>query len=388
MNTKLVVLFCMLTQTPLAACVNHSAYSNDLNRYEPPEEIREAMESMALLGILIFEGFWIDYLRSNRVIREFEEKGGIIWHTSEGLFTPDLSFSNTWRIECRLPRFTGTASDLKPVLLRLNVQELTVHGSPDSPMDGTFLTALADDELRALDLENVVVDELSMRCLAENSGQLVSLRLHSQLLSDSQLELLDRCPRLQQLIINSDAVTDRSLAAVLRTSRDIEYIEVIGKKVDGSFLTTVMGPLYSLRMDHCGVTDVALKELRRFPELEVLSIDSSRRVTDEGMKSIRLLNNLVGLNISGAAIGKVGLSSLARLESLKTLVIDDCKGIRDDCVEAISRMPALERLSIQNTGLSESAVKRLRERMPDCKIAVTDDERWVDPFSGTILDLD
>jgi len=119
----------------------------------------------------------------------------------------------------------------------------------------------------------------------------------------------------------------------------------------------------------------------------VFSIRHAVNVTDAGIKDVSSLKMLTGLDVTGTKISKVGLLSLSKLESLDTMVLDDCKGINDDCIETLVAFPSITRLSIQNTSLTEAGVMRLREKLPDCKIAVSDEERWVDPFTGTVFNL-
>ena len=117
-----------------------------------------------------------------------------------------------------------------------------------------------------------------------------------------------------------------------------------------------------------------------------LFLDRSQ-VTDAGIRNVCSLKKRTGLDVTDTRISRVGLLLLSKLDSLDTLVLDDCKGIDDDCIETLVAFQSMTRLSIQNTSLTGAGVARLREKLSDCKIAVSDEERWVDPFTGTVFDL-
>ena len=238
-----------------------------------------------------------------------------------------------------------------------------------------------------MDLENVVLDQKSTQVLVESCENLIELRLQCPSLNDLQLVEFNRCRRLESVTIRSGNITDSSLSAVLVRAKQLSFIELEGRGIDGSFLSKMEGDLSWLRLDNCDITDEGMKGLRHVPRVEILSIKHSGNVTDEGIKIISFLKGLTGLDLSGTKITKRGLALLAGLESLDTLVLDDCKGIDDDCIATIGAFQSISRLSIQNTSLTEAGIRRLRQDMPDCTIAVTDLERWVNPFTGTILNL-
>ena len=234
---------------------------------------------------------------------------------------------------------------------------------------------------------NVVLDQEVTQILADNADQLDTLRLRCPALNDSQLAELNRCRSLDVLQISSDKITDQSLTVLVEGTSTLTVMELSGSGINGRFLSKVGKELSWLRLDDCAITDEALKSLRQIPDIEVFSIRHADNVTDAGIRDISSLKMLTGLDVTGTRISKVGLLLLSELETLDTLVLDDCKRVDDECIETLVAFPAIARLSIQNTSLTEAGVTRLREKLPDCKIAVSDEERWVDPFTGTVLDL-
>lgn len=375
------------SQFRLAECAMLTAESSQQSATVPPPEVPELVQVVAVVGLIVCNDMWLTYLKSHPKLREFRQQGGRIQHVSEGLFTLDFSFTNSWNVECTVPPFQGSAADLDEIIRTFNISDMTVQASKEKPLQGSFLEALNHDPLHAVNLTNVVLDHEATRILADNADQLAELRLRCPALNDSQLAELNRCPSLHSLEISSDRITDQSLTVLVEGAPRLSSMELSGNEINGRFLSKIGGEMFWLRLDDCAITDEALKSLRQSPEIRVFSIRHAVNVTDAGIKDVSSLKMLTGLDVTGTKISKVGLLSLSKLESLDTMVLDDCKGINDDCIETLVAFPSITRLSIQNTSLTEAGVMRLREKLPDCKISVSVEERWVDPFTGTVFDL-
>lgn len=371
----------------LTECPMLTVDSSQPSATDPLPEVREVVEFVYAIGVFACHQKWLTYLEAHPKLRSFRQKGGTIRHVSEGLFTPDFSFTNSWNVEFTVPPFQGSEADLREIIKTFNISDMTVHATAGNLVQGSFLNALNQDPLHELKLTNVVLDREAIRTLADNADQLVNLQLHCPGLNDSQLAELNRCRSLKSLQISSDKITDQSLTVLVEGTSSLSSMELSGSGISGRFLSKVGGELFSLRLDDCAITDAALNSLQQMPDLEVFSIRHAGQVTDEGIREVCSLKKLTGLDVTGTRISKVGLLSLSTLDSLDTLVLENCKEIDDDCIETLIAVPSIIRLSIQNTGFSKAGVTRLREKLPGCKIAVADEERWVNPFTGTILDL-
>ncbi len=238
-------------------------------------ETREAFETVVLVGSLVCHDIWVSFLKSHRVIREFEEKGGKCRHLSEGLFTPDFSFSNDWEIECIVPPFRGNEEDLEKIVKALDISKIVVRSNVEHSLQGSFLVALNGDPIHSMDLENVVLDQKSTQVLVESCENLIELRLQCPSLNDLQLVEFNRCRRLESVTIRSGNITDSSLSAVLVRAKQLSFIELEGRGIDGSFLSKMEGDLSWLRLDNCDITDEGMKGLRHVPRVEILSIKHS-----------------------------------------------------------------------------------------------------------------
>ena len=249
------------------------------------------------------------------------------------------------------------------------------------------MTALDDDHLNAVELENVTVDRQSFRSLADCGDDLVELKVNCHSVSDESMLELESCQNLEEFAVTSDLVTDRSLGIVLKGKKELTFIAISAKQVDGRFLGSVDSPLFMLRMDDCRIENDSLKELQRFTSLEVLSLRNSVSINDTGVKAIVGARSLRAVDVTGTQIGSEGLNSLATLEELDTLVLEQCKELDDQCITALIQISDLYRLSVYGTRITRSGVDRLRLAMPDCSIAATAAERWTNPFTGSVLDL-
>ena len=104
-------------------------------------------------------------------------------------------------------------------------------------VQGSFLVALNGDPIHSMDLENVVLDQKSTQVLVESCENLIELRLQCPSLNDLQLVEFNRCRRLESVTIRSGNITDSSLSAVLVRAKQLSFIELEGRGIDGSFLS-------------------------------------------------------------------------------------------------------------------------------------------------------
>ena len=90
-----------------------------------------------------------------------------------------------------------------------------------------------------------------------------------------------------------------------------------------------------------GLVDDDLPHLKKLPELKFLNL-SSTAVTDRGVADLTNLR-LITLHLEQTAISDAAAESLAKIKTLKYLCLDE-------------------------GAMSESALKRIREALPDCKV--------------------
>lgn len=141
--------------------------------------------------------------------------------------------------------------------------------------------------------------------------------------SDAAFKALGKAEGLRELTLDRvDAVTDTALLGLL----DL--------------------PLETLVLNSCvNVTDKGLQVIGKMKTLKRLSLSASggmflppgmegenakkMRITNEGLKHLGGLENLVDLNLSGQAINDAGLEHLKPLKALRLLVVHEVRGITE-----------------------------------------------------------
>lgn len=186
--------------------------------------------------------------------------------------------------------------------------------------------------------------------------------------------------------------------------------------------------LLSLGLENTGITDESLGPLGRFTYLKTLSLGNAtymsgdvipnrpqNHITDEGLRAIRGLSELHGLQLGGTDISDDGLqylshidnlyflelpgtditgtgvSHLRSLQKLGSLDLSGCKitpegfeeilklktltslylrntDLTDQDLDRLSRVPQLQILDVRNNQISNNAIQRFRQTNPKCRI--------------------
>jgi hypothetical protein len=145
--------------------------------------------------------------------------------------------------------------------------------------------------------------------------------------------------------------------------------------------------LHTLRLGATKITDAGLLHLRGLNRLEELDLNNTK-VSGAGFRDLEGLHlkrldlygsltndaglsflggqaNLKVLDLAGTKISGAGLIHLAQLKQLEVLNIDG-EQLVDDDVERLRAWPNLRTLCLRQTGLSASAVNKLRLGLPGC----------------------
>jgi hypothetical protein len=133
------------------------------------------------------------------------------------------------------------------------------------------------------------------------------------------LELLNRLPRLQRLVLIDTHLTDAGLGKI-----------------------SEQGSLEQLLLLGANITDNGLAHLAQLTELKTLRLDNTQ-IGDEGLKHVRRLGRLERLDLVGTRVTDAGLEHLAGLAQLRQLYLN-------------------------GTAVTEEGVNRLQERLPEAKI--------------------
>lgn len=130
---------------------------------------------------------------------------------------------------------------------------------------------------------------------------------------------------------------------------------------DLEILTTFKGPLASLNLRNCKITDAALDHLAKIPTLRAIRLsgesgDSS--LTDEGLAKLTALKSLKVLALDHLWIGTAGIDSLTTVSTIEELYLSNTL-IDDSTLEVLQKFPALKKLRLSQTQISNDGLKHL-----------------------------
>ncbi len=108
--------------------------------------------------------------------------------------------------------------------------------------------------------------------------------------------------------------------------------------------------------------DRMLEHIRRCHRLKALFL-AGNPITNEGLKKLENLDELVLLSLEGTQISDEGLASVARLRSLKMLVLINTR-ITDSGLTQLEPLQQLAVLTTSGTRVTEAGLKRLQEKIP------------------------
>lgn len=177
-----------------------------------------------------------------------------------------------------------------------------------------------DEDFKVIDADKPEPEWLRELTGADFGLRVIAVNFGDYRAKDEDLKLLRAFPDLEALAIESDAITDKGLAEVVRLRR-LRALNLIDARISDRGVAT-------------------LTELPNLRELELLDIPG---LTNEGLKHIGQMRQLRSLEIWGGGVTDEGLQHIEGLVNLKRLVLYD------------------ERLSDQ-------AVEHLRESLPECNI--------------------
>lgn len=149
--------------------------------------------------------------------------------------------------------------------------------------------------------------------------------------TDTGIEYLKKCNRLQFLSLFSAELTDKTLASIAKNHPElIEFGAGAGE-----------------------FTDAGLSQLNDLKKLTAINLVSDR-ITDQGISNLRILENLVSVDIYSSSLTDASLKHLAKLPNLYGLRLDN-SNISDNCVEYLGKMKALRYLNLNHTKLTDKS---------------------------------
>jgi hypothetical protein len=177
---------------------------------------------------------------------------------------------------------------------------------------------------------------------------------------------------LESLAIKSTPV-DASLLEALRGLTGLRRLALRGVHLEGPLLSGVLGAVVpGLReLDLDGNRGLAPSDLQRLDHLTALTSLGLRRceVDDETLTHLAgRLPALESLDLTKCQqVTRAGVSALISAR-LRRLILRGCRGLDDSVVEALVELRELEELDLSLCRISEPALRRLRQALPDCRL--------------------
>ncbi len=250
----------------------------------------------------------------------------------------------------------------------------------------------------------------------ERCGNLMSLDLVSTQISDAGLAHFQHCHHLVHLNLNDNPnVTDKGVAH-FKNCKSLSTLSLNGTRVSDTALAHFADctNLMRLHVEQTRVGDVGLGHLKHCKQLTVLHLSQSK-VSDAGMAHFRGRDNITTLHVGGTRVGDFGLACFNECKNLKYLYVantpttdvglfffKDCKSlsyvdlshtkvtnsasaqlkncktlrdlrldgtrVTDEGLVQLAGFSELRLLGLNHTGVSETAVKKLEEVLPKCKV--------------------
>ncbi|MBM3978884.1 MAG: hypothetical protein FJ304_01105 [Planctomycetes bacterium] len=165
--------------------------------------------------------------------------------------------------------------------------------------------------------------------------------------NDDGMKHVKELAGLEQLVLGNTLVTDVGLA------------ELKGLK-----------KLKSLTVSGCTrMSDKSTETIAGFTDLEYLSLPST--ITEKGVKNLVGLKKLTGLYIGGAVMTDAAIKDIAdNMPELQSLELGAGFGtdITDASIPSFSKLKMLKELGVVGSKITDSGLKSLRDKLPDCKI--------------------
>src|ERR1043166_7151106 len=160
------------------------------------------------------------------------------------------------------------------------------------------------------------------------------------------------------LVLGSTPLTDIGLKEVAGF-KELQVLSVGSTQVtdDGLRELAALQKLQSLDLGLTKVTNKGLKHLAALSQLQWLGL-SYTQVSDEGLKDLSALKQLQTLILSATKVTGVGLKELASLQQLRTLHLSYTK-LSDAGMKEVALLKNLRELSFSGTAVSDVGLKEL-----------------------------
>jgi hypothetical protein len=183
-------------------------------------------------------------------------------------------------------------------------------------------------------------------------------------LEDPGLTFLRALPGIESLDLEGSNITREALREVAKCPL-VGWLDLSGTHVDDASIAPLasLGRLYAVFLDRTTISDSGLLVLRRVKGLQQLSLGDTR-VTDDGISQlVEAIPGLIYLNVQNCCVGSRTMRSVRLLTDLMDLNLEGT-GVTDSDLEFLRGLHNLEVLDLYDTRVSSRAIARLRSALP------------------------
>ncbi|MBX3075382.1 protein kinase [Candidatus Obscuribacterales bacterium] len=307
--------------------------------------------------------------RSRDVVRCLRLNGGSI----EGqIDLTDTAYGYVAKLPLRL--FDAEHSSIKDSGLR---KIGTMHTLRTLDLTDTSIT---DKGLRYLIGSNIQdLNVSSCLFLTEKCGRSLSkidslrvLNLSTTDVSDESIKLLARLPHLEELRLSNTSVSDSSLRN-LSHNRTIKRLQLGGTKITIDGIRAIRNlPIEQIKVQSCKAfdDDCMILAAKQWPNLTSLDVDGTP-ITGRGLASIGELQTLELLTVAKLNASDEAMRPLLNLENLVSLNLAE-NPVSDNLMSGFARMPKLIRVCLTGcAGVTKAGVEGLKAAGKDVVLSKT-----------------
>lgn len=249
------------------------------------------------------------------------------------------------------------------VLMDTPLQIFAGVDGPTKVSTGTDVTLLLSDE----DIGDLkFLGEMKTKCL---SAIFIEARLPATFLDTDGLRTLRRLKGVKRFGLDNVRVHDEVLLDCLPAD-SLESIRLARLPITDKSMRALkdLKHLRELVLEGIDISDKGLQFLEYHRRLEELRI-SKIRIRGAGIKYLAKIPTLKRIEISENLLSRDAFTSLAEIKSLEELTLRSVD-IDDRGAAALCDMRTLKSLYVWNAVMSDKAVQRLKEKLPNCKIYI------------------
>lgn len=201
--------------------------------------------------------------------------------------------------------------------------------------------------------------------------QLEWLSAASSGLTDDSLQFLAPLTQLKHLNMADTQITDHAFRHLVTLS-ELEELDVTGCRLSGACLEA-FGPqgarakLKSVLATHTQLGYHGFSHLEHQRQLEVLSA-SACDAGDVVVQSLKGLNQMRVLHLSGNSLSDAGLKFLTGMKQLEELQLADSPAVSDVTLQRIKSLGKLRVLDLTSTSCTPEGVQTWKRSVPDCQV--------------------